>query len=96
MRKTAYKTDIIHLEVELFEGCVFLHFTTKCWSKTIYKECLDLLRNLLEYLKSVGVRDVFAIVPLTNIKLHKFAMLFGFDILVFCDEKEIYLMYQEI
>lgn len=96
MRKTAYKTDVVHLEVELFEENVFLHFTTEYWNKTVYKECLVLLNNLLEYLKSVDIHDVFAVVPLTDIKLYKFTLLFGFDVLVFCDEREIYLMYQEI
>lgn len=96
MRKTIYKSEISHMEIEPYEGFIFLHFTTSKWSKTIYKECLELLAELLNILKEKGISEICVAVPLPDKKLYKFALLFGFYPLVLCEESGLFIMNQEI
>lgn len=96
MRKTVYKTEIIHLEVEVCDVGLFLHFTTTKWNRSVYKECIELISELLLSLKKKNIHDIYAAVPEGNTKLMKFAGMFGFNPIVLCKESNIYLMHQEV
>lgn len=96
MRETFLKNDLLQLDIEVFEGDVFIHFVINKWSKSLFKYCLGLWVDIQDYFKEHGFNMLYVLIPDDDKKLLKFTMMFGFEIIAHCERNDIYLMCQDI
>jgi len=78
--------------LEFAEGKPFLHLSLDGWSHSLYKEYLDVLSEVLEFLRGKGFSEVYVAIPKDE-KLLRFEQMFGFDIIA--ETPEGYLLAQE-
>jgi len=80
MRETLYKTDGVHLEIEVDDELPYLHCQITDWNRDKYMEYLEVFVSIQESLKANGLDYLFAWAP--DDKVRRFAEMFGFKTVI--------------
>jgi len=86
-----YEDSCILIDGEMFEGKVFIHSEYKPdnFSKSVYKQLLEIWIEVMEALKEKGLEYVFSCIPKEE-KIMKWQTMFGMSPLLETDDNIIY------
>jgi hypothetical protein len=93
MEQVLFKHEYGEIWTETNCTSLFLHVRWNedvKFTKTVYKQCLDLFGQIVGVLKQEGIDELFSCIPKTDIMALKWQRMFGFEPLIETSEHIIF------